>query len=67
MLKWKYTSTDSQPRLQMDVNRMLYFRRRFPGAHIVLLDGQIERNEMDGACSASGGEKKRIQGFGGET
>ena len=28
---------------------------------------QIKRNEMGGACSAYGGEKRRIQGFGGET
>jgi hypothetical protein len=27
----------------------------------------IEKNEMGGACSAYGGEKRRIQGFGGET
>ena len=28
---------------------------------------QIEKNEMGGACSAYGGEERRIQGFGGET
>jgi hypothetical protein len=28
---------------------------------------QIEKNEMGRACSAYGGEEKRIQGFGGET
>jgi len=27
----------------------------------------MERNEMGGACSAYGGEERRIQGFGGET
>ena len=27
----------------------------------------IEKNEMGGACSAYGGEERRIQGFGGET
>ena len=27
----------------------------------------IEKNEMGGACSAFGGEERRIQGFGGET
>ena len=27
---------------------------------------QIEKNEMGGACSACGGEERRIQGFGGE-
>ena len=26
----------------------------------------IEKNEMDGACSAYGGKKRRTQGFGGE-
>ena len=33
----------------------------------MLLDGQIEKNEMGGACSASGGEKRHIQGFDGKT
>jgi len=28
---------------------------------------KIEKNEMGGTCSAYGGEKRRIQGFGGET
>ena len=28
---------------------------------------KIEKNEMGGACSAYGGEKRRIQGFGRET
>jgi len=28
---------------------------------------KIEKNEMGGACSAYGGEERRIQGFGGET
>ena len=28
---------------------------------------KIEKNEMDGACSAYGVEERRIQGFGGET
>ena len=28
---------------------------------------KIEKNEMDGACSAYGGEERLIQGFGGET
>ena len=28
---------------------------------------KIEKNEMSGACSAYGGEERRIQGFGGET
>jgi len=28
---------------------------------------KIEKNKMGGACSASGGEKRLIQGFGGET
>ena len=27
----------------------------------------IEKSEMGGACSAYGGEERRIQGFGGET
>jgi hypothetical protein len=31
------------------------------------LDYQIEKNEMCGACSTSGGEERFIQGFGGET
>jgi hypothetical protein len=29
------------------------------------LSDKIEKNEMDGACSAYGGEEKLIQGFGG--
>ena len=28
---------------------------------------QMEKNKMGGACSAYGGEERRIQGFGGET
>jgi len=28
---------------------------------------KIEKNEMGEACSAYGGEERRIQGFGGET
>ena len=28
---------------------------------------KIEKNDMGGACSANGGEKNLIQGFGGET
>ena len=28
---------------------------------------KIEKNDMGGTCSANGGEKRRIQGFGGET
>jgi len=28
---------------------------------------KIEKNEMGGACSAYGGEERRIQGFGWET
>jgi len=28
---------------------------------------KIEKNEMDGACNAYGGDERRIQGFGGET
>ena len=27
---------------------------------------KIEKNEMGGACSAYGGEERRMQGFGGE-
>jgi hypothetical protein len=28
---------------------------------------KIEKNEMGGTCSAYGSEKRRVQGFGGET
>jgi len=28
---------------------------------------KIEKNEMGGSCSAYGGQKRRIQGVGGET
>ena len=28
---------------------------------------QIKKDEMDGACSAYGGEERHILGFGGET
>jgi len=31
------------------------------------LGDKIENNEMGGACSAYGGEERRIQCFGGET
>jgi hypothetical protein len=30
-------------------------------------DDKIEENEIGGACSAYGGEKRRVQGFGEET
>ena len=33
----------------------------------IFLGDQIEKNEKGGACSAYGGEQRRIQGFGGET
>ena len=35
-------------------------------AHQILFVYQMEKNEMDGARSAYGGEEKRIQGFGGQ-
>jgi hypothetical protein len=28
---------------------------------------KVEKNEMDGACSAYGEGERRVQGFGGET
>jgi len=31
------------------------------------LGNKIEKNEIGGACSAFGGEERRIQGIGGET
>jgi hypothetical protein len=35
---------------------------------LIIVDGdKMEKNEMGGACSAYGGEERRIQGFGGET
>jgi hypothetical protein len=48
-------------------------------AHLIFLDTihlifgeqnrsqKIEKNEMDGACNAYGGEERCMQGFGGET
>ena len=33
----------------------------------IVSDDNIEKNEMGGACSAYGGEERRIQGFGGQT
>jgi len=33
----------------------------------VMFNDQVEENEMDGVCSAYGEDKRRIQGFGGET
>ena len=33
--------------------------------HQILSGDQIEKNEMDGACSTYGGEERCIQGFGG--
>ena len=36
------------------------FRKCFSG-------DEIEKTEMGGACSACGGEERRIQGIGGET
>ena len=33
----------------------------------IVLVIQIEKNDMGGACSAYGGEERRIQGFGEET
>jgi hypothetical protein len=35
--------------------------------HPLLWGDKIEKNEMDGACSAVGGVERRLQGFGGET
>ena len=36
-------------------------------AHRILLGGQIEKNEMGGACSTCGGEERRIQDLVGKT
>jgi hypothetical protein len=33
----------------------------------LLAGGEIEKNEMGGACSAYGGWERRVQGFGGKT
>ena len=35
--------------------------------HPIFLGDQMEKNELGGACSAYGGEERRIQGVGGET
>ena len=35
--------------------------------HQILSGDQIENDEMNGACSTYGGEKRFIQGFSGET
>ena len=35
--------------------------------HPILLGDQIEKNEMDGACSTYGGEERHIKSLGGET
>jgi len=35
--------------------------------HLILFGYIIEKNKMGVACSAYGGEERRIQGFGGET
>jgi hypothetical protein len=32
----------------------------------VVSGDNIEKNEMEGACSAYGGEERRVQDFGGE-
>ena len=36
-------------------------------AHPIQCGDKIEKSEMGRACSAHGGEERRIQGFGGET
>jgi hypothetical protein len=35
-------------------------------AHPLCSGDKIEKNEMGGACSAYGGEERRVQGFGGK-
>jgi hypothetical protein len=35
--------------------------------HPIFSGVKIEKNEMDGACSADGGEERHVQGFDGET
>ena len=35
--------------------------------HPVLFGDQMDKNEMDGACSAYGGQERPIQDFGGKT
>jgi hypothetical protein len=35
--------------------------------HPIFSGDKIEKNEMSGACSLDGGERRRIQGFGVET
>ena len=36
-------------------------------AHQILFGDQIEKNEIDGTCSAYEDEKRCVQGFGGKT
>ena len=36
-------------------------------AHPILFGDKIEKNGVGGACSAYGGEERRVQGFCGET
>ena len=38
----------------------------FSGFNFITILAEIEKNEIDGACNAYGGEERRIQGFGGE-
>jgi hypothetical protein len=35
--------------------------------HQILFGNEIEKNEMDGACSTYGGKERCIQDFGGKT
>ena len=46
--------------LNEELNRCVLITKYYAG-------DQIEKNEMDGACSMCGGEERCIQGFGGET
>jgi len=36
-------------------------------AHPIFSGDKIDKNEMDGVCSAYGGEERYIHGLGGET
>jgi hypothetical protein len=52
--------------LEKSASSFFYFSL-FSDFNFITILAEIEKNEMDEACSAYGGEERRIQGFGGET
>jgi hypothetical protein len=58
--KWDEVTGEWRKLHNEELNNLVLLTRYFSG-------DQIEKNKISGTCSKSGGEERRMQGFGGET